>query len=121
MDRVIEALEFIKSHPACDTQNIDYHTVLDLYNQDYVDGRDASSFDGFAFKNLRLTISGGEYLKLLKNPESEPNHAADKPIEKSNQWSSNPIRIIALIVVGGFILAAALYLFKTHTGIPLNQ
>jgi len=120
MNSVIEILEFIKSHKGCESQDMDYHVILDLYNQEYVDGRDVSSFDGFAFKNLRLTISGGEYLESLKNPKSEPNHAIYKPIENTNQWSSNPIHIIALIVVGGFILAAAIYAFRTHTGILLG-
>ena len=120
MHSIIETLEFIKTHSGCGTDNIDYHTVLDLHGLDYVDGRDVSTLAGHSFKNLRLTISGNEYLNSLKNADAEPNHATYKPIEKPNQWSSNPIHIIALIVVGGFILAAALYLFKTHIGIPLN-
>jgi hypothetical protein len=108
MDRVIETLEFIKSHPACDTQNIDYHTVLDLYNQGYVDGMDVSSFDGFAFKNLRLTISGDEYLQSLKNPESEHNHAANPAADIVNNWHNKPI---GKIFVGVSIIVLSTVVF----------
>ena len=120
MNSIIEILEFIKSHPSCNSESLDYHIVLDLYDSGYVSGSNASTYDCLSFDRLRLTISGNEYLKSLKNPDAEPNHTAYKAIEKSNQWSSNPILIIAIVVIGGFILTCAIYVFKTHTGIPLN-
>jgi len=120
MNSVIEILEFIKSHKGCDSQDMDYHVVLDLYNQDYVDGTDVSSFDGFAFKNLRLTISGCEYLELLKNPKAEQNHAVSPAANIINNWHNKPIGKI-FIGVSIIVLAGAIFFLMYHNfGIRLG-
>jgi hypothetical protein len=91
MDRIIEILEFIKSHPGCDTDDIDYHIVFDLYKLGYLEGIDVSGFDGPSFVNLRLNISGSDYLNSLKNPKSKPNHAANPATDIVNNWHNKPI------------------------------
>jgi len=120
MNSVIEILKFIKSHEGCDSQDMDYHTVLDLYDSGYVSGRNISTLSCLSFKNLRLTISGSEYLELLKNPETEQNRAVKPAANIVNNWHNKPIGKI-FIGVSIIVLAGAIFFIMYHNfGIRLG-
>ena len=120
MDSIVEILEFIKAHPDCNSESLDYHVVLDLYNSGYVDGRNASTMACLSFNHLRLTISGDEYLKSLKNPKSEHNHAANPATDIVNNWHNKPIGKIfvgvSIIVLSAVVFWVAYHYFGVRLG-----
>ena len=83
--KVKEALGYIKSNPLCDSRDLDRLLVKDLNEQGFVEGDMSREVTGAApiFYNLRITLTGEEYLESLLSPPK-------------NSWHSSPI-------IAGFI------------------
>ena len=78
MTSIINTLEYIKENPDCDSSSLDYHQVLDLYNDEYIKGRNISTLATLQFTNLRINIQGEKYLLSLKKtiPEKDWHNKA---------------------------------------------
>jgi len=122
MNSAIEILKFIKSHEGCGSQDMDYHTVLDLYDSGYVSGRNISTLSCLSFKNLRLTISGGEYLDSLKEAVVKKNHGA-APASNEPKYPVDVDKIslhkIAERFIGAVLLLSFVWVMFHYFGIRL--
>ena len=118
MNKVIDTLEFIQNNPGCNSATFDYGVVKDLHSLGYIEGVNASSHDGGAFINLRITIKGEAYLESLKNPESVKCHAANEAAYIPNNWHNKALGKIFIGVV--IIILGAMALFAINHHLSLN-
>ena len=92
-EKVIETLNYIKTNKGCKSNNLNIDIVSDLYQSGYIEGIDASSFEGNAFIELRLNLEGEEYLSNLFRAEEAPSKTK---IENKHKWYQKPIGILGI-------------------------
>jgi hypothetical protein len=118
----------LPSQIGLDSAEFSFYTLRELFDAGLIAGTpyDPVEIVGRSILNPTITLAGRQYLAELEK-QAVPNHAAKptdaKPPQSSKKpdtrWSTNPYRILFLMVVGGLLLAFAVYLVRNHLGIPL--
>ena len=100
-----ETLETIRSTPELDRSEMSLDPVLleDLRSQGLIEASVFKAWDrGNIYSNMRLTITGEQYLELLDSAPEESERSAPA-------WYLNPFLIAALGVVGSLFVVGVAY------------